>query len=186
MRRTLGIALAGIGFMFAFSFSAKPAGYPARGEKTAVKTIADRDKDGIPDSLDLCPDEPEIVNFYQDMDGCPDDKPNPPRHGPVAGLTFASGLEKPDSVPVLDSLARQLRLYPGMLIEIRGHTDNVEAPDKEGLSLRRAEFVKQHLESLGINPERLRASGAGDKEPLQQNRSGAARMRNRRVDLHIR
>ena len=32
----------------------------------------DRDGDGIPDSLDACPDEPEDRDGYQDEDGCPD------------------------------------------------------------------------------------------------------------------
>jgi hypothetical protein len=32
----------------------------------------DNDKDGIPDSLDKCPIEPEVFNGYMDEDGCPD------------------------------------------------------------------------------------------------------------------
>ncbi len=32
----------------------------------------DRDGDGIPDSLDACPDEPEDKDGFQDDDGCPD------------------------------------------------------------------------------------------------------------------
>ncbi|MEO6777644.1 MAG: outer membrane beta-barrel protein [Kofleriaceae bacterium] len=32
----------------------------------------DRDGDGIPDSLDKCPDQPEDKDMYQDDDGCPD------------------------------------------------------------------------------------------------------------------
>lgn len=32
----------------------------------------DRDHDGIPDSDDQCPDEPEDVDGFQDHDGCPD------------------------------------------------------------------------------------------------------------------
>lgn len=32
----------------------------------------DRDRDGIPDVLDRCPDEPETFNKYMDEDGCPD------------------------------------------------------------------------------------------------------------------
>jgi outer membrane protein OmpA-like peptidoglycan-associated protein len=32
----------------------------------------DRDGDGIPDSLDACPDEPEDKDGFQDEDGCPD------------------------------------------------------------------------------------------------------------------
>jgi outer membrane protein OmpA-like peptidoglycan-associated protein len=33
---------------------------------------ADRDGDGIPDSADACPDEPEDKDGFQDEDGCPD------------------------------------------------------------------------------------------------------------------
>ena len=33
---------------------------------------SDRDGDGIPDSVDQCPDEPEDKDGYQDEDGCPD------------------------------------------------------------------------------------------------------------------
>lgn len=35
-------------------------------------SIGDRDGDGIPDDIDLCPDEAETFNGYQDDDGCPD------------------------------------------------------------------------------------------------------------------
>lgn len=39
-----------------------------------VVTVAetDRDGDGIPDSADRCPDEPEDYDGFQDDDGCPD------------------------------------------------------------------------------------------------------------------
>jgi outer membrane protein OmpA-like peptidoglycan-associated protein len=32
----------------------------------------DRDRDGIPDDVDRCPDQPEDFDGYQDTDGCPD------------------------------------------------------------------------------------------------------------------
>lgn len=35
--------------------------------------ILDRDRDGIPDSEDKCPDQPENYNGFEDVDGCPDD-----------------------------------------------------------------------------------------------------------------
>jgi len=38
----------------------------------------DRDNDGILDSVDLCPDDPETINGYLDSDGCPDQPPPPP------------------------------------------------------------------------------------------------------------
>jgi len=34
--------------------------------------VADRDKDGIPDDDDECPDEPEDKDGFEDEDGCPD------------------------------------------------------------------------------------------------------------------
>jgi outer membrane protein OmpA-like peptidoglycan-associated protein/outer membrane protein W len=36
---------------------------------------ADRDGDGIPDSEDKCPDEPENMNGIEDEDGCPEEEP---------------------------------------------------------------------------------------------------------------
>ena len=38
----------------------------------AVPGHNDRDGDGIPDSVDQCPDEPEDKDGFQDEDGCPD------------------------------------------------------------------------------------------------------------------
>ncbi|MEO8845690.1 MAG: OmpA family protein [Kofleriaceae bacterium] len=46
-------------------WSPQPEGAAALGHN-------DRDGDGIPDSLDACPDEPEDKDGYQDEDGCPD------------------------------------------------------------------------------------------------------------------
>jgi outer membrane protein OmpA-like peptidoglycan-associated protein len=42
-------------------------------EPLVVKVAdGDRDGDGIPDSIDRCPDEPEDYDGFQDDDGCPD------------------------------------------------------------------------------------------------------------------
>lgn len=41
-------------------------------EGAAAPGRNDRDGDGVPDSLDACPDEPEDKDGYQDEDGCPD------------------------------------------------------------------------------------------------------------------
>jgi outer membrane protein OmpA-like peptidoglycan-associated protein len=38
----------------------------------AAASRNDRDGDGIPDSVDACPDEPEDKDGFQDEDGCPD------------------------------------------------------------------------------------------------------------------
>ncbi len=46
-------------------WSPQPAGVAAPGR-------GDRDGDGIPDSVDACPDDPEDKDGFQDEDGCPD------------------------------------------------------------------------------------------------------------------
>jgi outer membrane protein OmpA-like peptidoglycan-associated protein len=38
----------------------------------ATKSVGDKDKDGIPDDRDRCPDKPEDKDGFQDDDGCPD------------------------------------------------------------------------------------------------------------------
>ena len=42
------------------------------GEGGGVMMGGDRDHDGVPDSQDLCPDEPEDRDGFEDADGCPD------------------------------------------------------------------------------------------------------------------
>ncbi len=41
-------------------------------EGTRVIGRGDVDGDGVPDRIDICPDEPEDIDGYQDEDGCPD------------------------------------------------------------------------------------------------------------------
>ena len=41
------------------------------------RTPYDRDEDGIPNRDDLCIDDPETINGFEDADGCPDVRPVP-------------------------------------------------------------------------------------------------------------
>jgi len=47
-----------------------PTGFAVAGEDCA---LLDRDRDGIPDDLDNCPDTAEDLNTFEDADGCPDE-----------------------------------------------------------------------------------------------------------------
>jgi outer membrane protein OmpA-like peptidoglycan-associated protein len=38
----------------------------------APRTLADRDKDGIPNAADACPEDPEDLDRFEDDDGCPE------------------------------------------------------------------------------------------------------------------
>lgn len=42
------------------------------GMSRAPAPPSDRDKDGIPDHLDSCPDQPEDIDGFEDRDGCPE------------------------------------------------------------------------------------------------------------------
>ena len=53
------------------------------------------------------------------------------------------------------------------------------------LSLDRANAVREHLISRGIDPAHLRAVGRGEQEPLVSNDSAEGRANNRRVVLVI-
>lgn len=45
--------------------------------KDTYNPFVDTDNDGIPDKDDLCPTEPEVINGFEDEDGCPDEVPPP-------------------------------------------------------------------------------------------------------------
>ena len=55
---------------FSFGVSFSPRVTPSKPEPP--KFDGDRDGDGIPDSKDKCPDQPEDKDMFQDADGCPD------------------------------------------------------------------------------------------------------------------
>jgi outer membrane protein OmpA-like peptidoglycan-associated protein len=155
----------------------------------------DNDKDGIPDLKDKCPDAPEIFNGYMDEDGCPDTVPKPeqsqkkddfPSQQVLEGLDFEKG--KADivfeSYRLLDRLAKSLREYPNIEIEIRGYTDGMGKPTTNiQLSQRRAEAVRRYLINQGIEPSRVRAMGFGPSNPVGDNRTADGRAMNRRIEV---
>jgi outer membrane protein OmpA-like peptidoglycan-associated protein len=118
----------------------------------------DRDRDGIDDQSDICPDEPEDKDGWEDLDGCPD--PDIDDGGPLAsrfvpfrqGQAFVASLARPALVQLADELQRDKSFK---LIEVVGHRTASEAP---ALAVTRAAVVQRYLVSRGVAPERLRAS----------------------------
>lgn len=71
-------------------------------------------------------------------------------------------------------------------ITIVGHTDSVGPQDfNDWLALRRAQFVKDYLVSLGLDPERIRVSGQGKCCYLQDNDTLHGRAANRRAEIRL-
>jgi outer membrane protein OmpA-like peptidoglycan-associated protein len=143
----------------------------------------DRDGDGIPNDYDVCPDQPETVNGFQDGDGCPDEAQAQitlaaRRVYFEAGLAILNGegLKATEQVAKLLSGAtvQDFDLY------LVGHADH--RGDKAmnmALSKRRAEAVRDRLIKLGIAKERIVAEGKG---PLPGT-SELEMHENRRVEL---
>ncbi|MBN1575337.1 MAG: OmpA family protein [Chitinispirillaceae bacterium] len=149
----------------------------------------DNDKDGIPDLKDKCPDEPEVFNNLDDKDGCPDSlkkEPDMPKQQLLRGVNFRSGSPEMtfESYQALEPVLQQLKQYPSVVIEIRGHSDSVGSYNRNMLlSQRRAESVRQYLISKGIESNRIRAAGFGSSSPIADNRTAAGRAQNRRIEI---
>ncbi len=93
---------------------------------------------------------------------------------------------KPESFPELDRFAQIMKLYPGLIVEIQGHTDSrgSEAYNLK-LSQARADAVRDYLISKGIEPDRLIAKGYGESQPVVPNDTPEHMAMNRRVEAHI-
>ena len=113
--------------------------------------------------------------------------PFPPACGSVIhGIQFDydSATIRPESDPVLAVLYEGLVADDAASILIRGHTSS-EGSDQYNLDLsaRRAQSVVDDLIQRGLDPDRLRALGVGEGEPIANNNDEAGRSVNRRVEI---
>jgi OOP family OmpA-OmpF porin len=173
-------------------------GCPGRGLFDAPCAVPDSDHDGVPDFRDKCPDTP--AGEKVDKDGCPlpaaakpEAAPAPvpppapaPRMPALEGVNFdfdKSVIREPDFAH-LDQDVAALKQWPNAKIEVAGHTDSVgtEAYNM-GLSLRRANAVRDWLIGQGVAADRLVVKGYGETMPIADNRTPEGRFRNRRVEL---
>ena len=93
---------------------------------------------------------------------------------------------RPESYPELNKLAQVFMLYPNIVVEISGHTDNVGSDSyNQKLSQRRAESVVEYLVSLGVPRTHLVAVGYGETQPVASNKTEEGRQLNRRVEAKI-
>lgn len=146
----------------------------------------DQDTDGIADIDDKCPD----VTGIRDNKGCPEVKEEVKQlfEQALQGIEFETGKDiiRRSSYPILDNVVKVMNENPAYLLDINGHTDNIgdKAFNME-LSQKRADAVKNYLASKGIDQKRLSAKGFGDTLPVADNRTGAGRAKNRRVEFKV-
>ena len=152
--------------------------------------VPDRDGDGLDDLRDGCPDQPEAINGFDDLDGCPDDLPLDVAGilGKVRGIQFGflSDRLTEASNPILERAAAILAAYAGLELEIQGHTDADGDPAfNKQLSQRRAEAVRRALVGYGVAEDRLHAVGYGGDRPIADNGTEDGRAKNRRIEFRL-
>lgn len=149
--------------------------------KEVVREVApiDSDGDGIPDSIDECPNT--LSGVRTDNRGC------------AIGQTltieniefdFNKATLTANSNAILDLATKFLNSQDNLRVVIAGHTDNVgSAPYNQRLSEARARSVMQALIARGIAANRLKTIGLGDSFPRAENATQEGRDRNRRVEF---
>jgi len=148
----------------------------------------DDDKDGVLDQADKCPRDPGPAA----SDGCPKKY----EHIVVTDQKIElkqkiffqtnKAVILPRSYGLLSEIAQVLKARPTMRLRVEGHTDSVGPHQRNmALSQARAEAVKQHLAGLGAGVDRMEAVGFGPDQPIETNRTGAGREKNRRVEFVI-
>ncbi len=149
----------------------------------------DRDKDGIKDKDDRCPDIPGLPEFQgcpdTDGDGIPDiDDACPTVAGPVENngcpwptavavtkefkdllFDFNKATIQPGSTHKLDKAAEIIKSAPAENFVVVGMTDaKGSAAYNLNLSRQRAAAVVKALEARGVNPAQLKSIGIGSQE----------------------
>jgi OOP family OmpA-OmpF porin len=97
---------------------------------------------------------------------------------------FDKSTLKPAAVASLNSLAGKVKSLTLEVIVAVGHTDSVGTDAyNQKLSIRRAEAVKKHLVSQGIEARRIYVEGKGEAQPVADNKTAEGRAKNRRVQI---
>ncbi|RMG80574.1 MAG: OmpA family protein [Bacteroidetes bacterium] len=92
----------------------------------------------------------------------------------------------PRSYIELKKLLTIMKNNPGMIIELRGHTDDRGSEDYNlKLSEKRALAVVQYLQQHGIGEHRTRYRGFGASQPIAPNDTPEGRQENRRVEFLV-
>jgi OmpA-OmpF porin, OOP family len=152
----------------------------------AMKGCPDRDGDGVADNLDKCPDVAGIAKNK----GCPEVSAAVKQVFTKAlqGIQFESGKDiiKPSYFGILNNVSDIMKENTAYKLFIQGHTDS-QGDDaiNQDLSDRRAAAVMTYIDPKGIERDRMRSQGFGERTPVADNLTAAGRAKNRRVEFTV-
>jgi len=149
-----------------------------------VESDLDSDGDGVPDSIDACPDTP--MNVVVDERGCPVPVDITDELKMELRVFFDNDKSaiKTQYQPEIAKVAEKMREYPNSVARVEGHASKTgpSARYNQRLSEARAVAVKSMLTNeFGIAPNRLSTVGYGYDNPIAPNDTEEGRAMNRRV-----
>jgi outer membrane protein OmpA-like peptidoglycan-associated protein len=93
---------------------------------------------------------------------------------------------KPGAREKMAKVSGILLAYPGLKIQIEGHTDSIGTDDYNlTLSQHRADSVRNYLVTQGVSAASVTSVGMGKANPVAGNDTAAGRQQNRRVELVV-
>jgi outer membrane protein OmpA-like peptidoglycan-associated protein len=97
---------------------------------------------------------------------------------------FDKAVIRPQDYAKLDQDVDAMKAWGDVDVEVAGHTCSIGTDEYNlGLSLRRAEAVRNYLVSKGVSADRLTVRGYGESRPVASNATREGRVQNRRVEL---
>jgi outer membrane protein OmpA-like peptidoglycan-associated protein len=106
----------------------------------------------------------------------------------MADVLFDSGKYtlRPIAREKLAKLSGIVLAYPGLRLDIEGHTDSVGGDTfNQRLSEKRAQTVEAYLTQQGVPQPAMSATGFGKTQPIAPNTTASGRQQNRRVELVV-
>lgn len=95
---------------------------------------------------------------------------------------------KEEGKAALHTLDESIKAKGASVVDINviGHTDSDGTEEYNmGLSIRRAEAVRNYMVSEGVDASIIDVSGEGETNPIASNATREGRAENRRVDIHV-
>jgi OOP family OmpA-OmpF porin len=157
---------------------AQAAAAAAAAAASADSATRDDDGDGVPNSIDKCPNTPPGTKV--NSIGCPIEE----KVDYTIDVQFRTGKStfSTEYNTELDKMVDLLKEHTDLKAEIQGYTDSVGGAAKnKALSQQRAHAVQKYIVMHGVKASRVTYKGYGIENPVADNTTAEGRKQNRRV-----